>query len=312
MRNIVICAFLVVAGMGAAPPVDLPEELRPFLDLLEDEDHLIDSIREFDQRETALAGEERELAKKAARTGRADEAQQHRENAAGRLAQVDRAYAMALERYPENARAHTYYGELLYDYLGDEVRGVQEWERAKTLDPKHSLALNNLGIHYCHVGVYDKGIEYLEESLRLDPDHPDLLFNLSQVYLVHPDPVSKRHDWDRPKIYREAMKLSKKAAELEPADYSLLADYARNFFLAEQSGVKPEWAKAAKAWKQAREHARNDDETFHTWLFEARARLRAGQNRRARECLVQAGTIHPDSRAVKNLLEQTEAGRSKQ
>ncbi len=291
MWNLPVCILLAV--LGAAPPVDLPMELRPFADLLKDEERLVDSVREFDERETALAAEERE-------------------GAAGRLALVDQAYTMALERYPDNARAHTYYGELLYDYLGDEARGVREWERARTLDPKQGLALNNLGIHYCHVGRYDKGIEYLEESLRLDPKHPDLLFNLSQVYLVHPEPVSKRHNWGRPKVYREAMKLSRKAAKLEPSDYSLLADYARNFFLAEESGVKPEWAKAAKAWKNAREHARNTDETFHTWLYEARARLRAGQNRQARDCLVEAGTIRPDSQAVKTLLERAETGRRKQ
>jgi tetratricopeptide (TPR) repeat protein len=215
---------------------------------------------------------------------------------------------MALERYPKSARAHTYYGELLYDYLGDEPRGVREWEEAKRLDPKHSLALNNLGIHYCHVGEYDKGIEHLEESLRLDPDHPDLLFNVCQVYLVHPDPVSERHNWDRPQVYREAMKLSKKAIQIDPTDYDLLADYARNFFLAERAGVKPEWVKSAKAWENAREHARNDAETFHTWLFEARARLRAGQHRRARNCLLEARSIHPDSAAVNTLLEKAEAG----
>ena len=113
------------------------------------------------------------------------------------------------------------------------AKGVQLWERSAKLDPRLGAPLNNLGIHLCHDGQYEKGLKYLESAIELDSEHPDYLYNLAQAYLLNPQKVEDHYGWRRKKIYREAMKASKKAASLAPDDFDLAQDYAVNFYAAE-------------------------------------------------------------------------------
>ena len=126
------------------------------------------------------------------------------------------------------------------------------------------------------------------------------LFNLTQFYLNHAPQIGELRGWKKEKVYKEAMKLSKKAASLSPEDFSLQKDYALNFFTAANFGVEADWKSSAKAWEAAREIADNDTDLFLTWLNEARAWIKAEENERAIPCLKEAITLHPDGQAARN------------
>jgi tetratricopeptide (TPR) repeat protein len=281
---------------------ELPPELAHLKDLVTQENQLVDAARDFDNAQTDAAEANLEQAKELAQAGRADEAKAKQKEASRLFGLIRTAYEFVLQSYPKNPRAMTYYGEVLYDRFGEFDTAVKAWEEAIVLDPKLSAAYNNLGIHYCHVGQYTKGLEFYDNAIKLDPDNPDYLFNVVQTYLTSFPEVQRYRKWDKEKVYRHAMKLSKKAAKLSPADYELAQDYAMNFFAAENFDVKPDWKDAAEAWQRARELARNEAERFNAWLNEGRVWIKAGETARARACIGEALKIQPKSPAAENLL----------
>ncbi|MCP4640213.1 MAG: hypothetical protein GY851_07265 [bacterium] len=321
MRWMMICVLLVGSQAAAeeAPPsptVTIPVDAQRERDALAasianddpearlDEDEAFKRVRSYDRRQLQLFGLEMGQADQYRKAGQEEQADALALQARGRAEAVRGAYEALLDKYPENARATTHFGELLYDYLGDQEGAVNAWLKAEKLDKKLALPLNNLALHFCHVGAYPRGLNYLERTLKMDPDHPDYLYNAAQMYLVHFPEVEKAYGWSPKKIYKRAMKCSKRAAEVKPEDYELVSDYAVNFFAAENFGLEADWRGAAEAWQAARKQARSGDEVFYTWLNEARAWIAKEDLGRAQACLDEAVRLHPDSTAARNLLER--------
>ena len=301
MRTLLVLGLFLCAG--AAWAQDLPAELQHLQPLLEKEGDLTDAVRAFDEAQTALATNEMTEARDAKDAAVAEEKSSA---AKARLKLVRTAYETALGRYPNNARLHNYLGELLYDYFKEQPAAVKEWETALSIDPKHGNAHNNLGLHFFHNGDYKMGLHHMDEALRLDHKNPDYLYNMAQVYLVHWPQIQDLRGWTAEKVYHEAMKCSRKAAEYQPKDYDLVVDYAVNFFAGERCGVKVNWKKAAKAWATARLQARNDTERFYTWLNEARVWIFAKDQDQATKCLRAALVILPDDAVAKALMNKME------
>ncbi len=301
-------ALLCIGSLAESPPAALPPELGHLRMLMEDEASLASAIRVFDRKQHVLYLADRARAEVHAKAGQESQADARRETARERLALIRRAYEIGLRRYPENAGLHNYYGELLYDGYGKETAALEEWKTALSFDPALSSAHNNIGLLYFHGGDYKQGLEHLDRALDQEPDNPDYLFNLVQVYLIHAPQIQEIRGWSPAKIYDEAMDMSRKAAKVSPEDYELLQDYAVNFFAAERFDAKVRWSRAAKAWRQARERARNEDERFYTWLNEARAWIKASKEKDAIECLDAALKIRPGSDVAKNLRTKCEEG----
>jgi len=302
-----VAACLVgIAGLAAAA-ADLPPELQHLETMKADQAALVDAVRAMDKAETTAAENEVELAAELAKQDKKEEAAEKQENAAARITKVRTAYEWLLEQYPKNPRAHNYYGELLYDRFGDQAGALKEWNLAISLDAEFSPPHNNLAIHYCHTGQYRLGLEAYDRALELDPGHPDYLFNLTQAYLLYFPQVQEIKGWSKAKVYKQAMKLSKKAKKAAPDDYELAQDYANNFYAAEMFGVRPNWRRAAGAWEDARELARNDVERFFTWLNEGRVWKREGNKDKAAECLNEAVKLRPNEPVPKRLLAEIQA-----
>ncbi len=309
--NILLClaASFVLLGQNALEP---PPELAFLKESIDSESVLVDAMRKYDMEQTALAAQQLAEAKYLEKAGQSELAQQKSAEAQQLLERIKAGYEYVIANYRNSARAHTYYGELLYDYLGEMDGAIRAWQLANSLEPKYARPLNNLGLHYCHTGQYEQGLAALDEALELEPNNPDYLYNLAQVYLVNFPQVQTLRKWSKEKVYAQAMKLSKKAVENDPEDFDLLQDYAVNFFAAEQVfNIKPDWKKAAKAWQEARPHARNDAETFYTWLNEGRVWLRDGNKTKAAECFTRSLELKPDSTVAKQLLDQAQ-GASKE
>lgn len=308
MRHSALLLIIVVAASLAtmASGSELAPELRHLEELRGDETALGLAVREFDKQQVQAAQAEAESAAELAKQGKNDEAKLARKSAVDRIGLVRDAYEFFLACYPRNARGHNYYGELLYDHFGDETSAIRHWSLATSFDSNLSAAYNNLAIHYCHTGQYQLGLDAYDRALAIDPEHPDYLFNLTQAYLIYSPQMMELRRWKKAKLYKEAMKLSKKSVEVSPRDYALAQDYANNFYAAENFGVKANWTDAAAAWQAARKLARNDIETFFTWLNEGRVWMRQGNKTKAAECLNEALRLRPDERVPRELLDELE------
>ncbi|MCC6698220.1 MAG: tetratricopeptide repeat protein [Candidatus Hydrogenedentes bacterium] len=309
MMLIRVAAACVLAGaVLSAQEASFPPELDQLNALAGDETKLVEAVRQFDVLQQGLIEWDREIASEAAKTGDRDEVQRREEAVGARVELLGKAYETLLAHYPRNARALNYYGEYLCDQKGEMAGALSMWKKSIAEDPKLSLPHNNLGIYYTHVGEYSRGLAAYKKAIELEPDNADFKFNLAQVYLINRPQVKEEYKWDDARLYKEAMKLSKEAADLRPTDYELAQDYAVNFFAATQIGVEADWNKAALAWQNARARATQLDQVFYTWLNEARARLFQGENEKAAVCLQEALKMDPNNAVAKQLLEKAKAG----
>jgi len=287
---------------ASEPAVTPPDELAPLRDLLDNEPLVVDALREYDVAQQALFEWDIALARKYSETGQQELAEQKAEQANRRLELVKQAYEIVLRNYPKNPRALNYYGELMYDRYGDHAVGLQNWKMSAQLDEDFAPPRNNLAVYYSHTGNYDLMMKYLDEALELDPDNPDFLFNAAQMYLIHFPQIQRIKGWNKEKIFKKAMAMSRKASELLPNDFELAEDYAVNFWASENFGVEVDWREAAAAWEHARSVAHNTDEVFNTWINEARAWLQVPNWKRARVCVEKALEIRPESAAAQTLM----------
>ncbi|MBX7255796.1 MAG: hypothetical protein K1Y02_05505 [Candidatus Hydrogenedentes bacterium] len=297
----VFCAAVVCAESP------FPAELEYLNQFASSEDAMVTGVRQYHVLQQAMADWDVDIAESLAGQGEKEDASDRMKQRQQRFELIEKAYNVLLGHYPHNARAQNYYGEFLYDCKGDQMGAIKAWKIAIAEDSKLSLPYNNLGIHYCHRGDIALGLEYQRKAVDLDPDNPDYKYNLAQTYLINWPEVQKELKWDKKKVFFEAMKLSRRAAELKPDDYELLEDYAVNFFAADRFEVEPNWNDAAKAWEQARAKARRTDQVFYTWLNEARVRIRQPEYEQAMICLDEALKLEPTSDVAKKLKREVEA-----
>ena len=289
---------------------ELPEELAYLEALASDQAELVIVVRRFDLQQQGLIDWDRALIEEYMLEGKRDLAATKQAGIEKRVGLIRTAWAYVTERYPNNARALNYYGEFMYDYGREQTRAVQNWRVAVQLDDKLAAAHNNLGIHYFHTGDYRKGLDHLQRALVLEDDNSDFLYNMSQIYLVFFPQVGEMLDLPKEKLYKEAMRMSKKAVELAPDDYDVLLDYATNFYAGEQFNVEIDWEAAAHAWRQARAQASTNVQIFFTYLNEGRAWIRSDKKENAIEALDAAAVLRPDSRVVEQLLTKARRGTS--
>ncbi len=301
---ILLVAFLAHQASSLGQHAPLPEPLAPFETMLSDIDQILPAVREFESNQLESLETYRQKINEAASRNDTEAHDEIIKEAMAQLNLVRVLYDAALAHHPESALLHNYYGEFLDDSLGETPAAIRHWTLASTYDKNLSRPYNNLGIYYFHSGQYELGLINLDKAIKLEKNNPDYLFNLVQMYLIHTPQIEKIRGWNQKKIYREAMKHSKRAAELAPEDFELQRDYAMNFFIAERFEVKPKWRDAAKAWQMARNAAPQKEDEFMTWLNEGRVRLREKKYAEAVTCLDAALAINPDSNAAKTLLEE--------
>ncbi|MBL7645096.1 MAG: hypothetical protein JNK74_02790 [Candidatus Hydrogenedentes bacterium] len=219
------------------------------------------------------------------------------------LAKLTALGELGLKAFDHSASVHNFRGTVYYDGFGKHMEGVQEWLKAVSLDSKYSDPYNNLGMHYFHSGLYELGFQNMDKALELDPKNADYCYNMAQNYLIYRPQTEEIRGWDAPKIYKEAMKLSKKATKLAPTDYEILEDYAVNFIAAENFELEPDWKESIKAWQAARAQAKTTVHTFFTWLNEGRAWRNLENNKEARRCFEEALAVIPGNEVATRLLD---------
>lgn len=77
-----------------------------------------------------------------------------------------------VKAYPDDERAHTQLGNF---YFGRQEypQAIEEYERARAIDPELSQIYNQLGYSYRFLGQYDKAAQAFKEYTKLIPNDPN-------------------------------------------------------------------------------------------------------------------------------------------
>jgi tetratricopeptide (TPR) repeat protein len=122
--------------------------------------------------------------------GRSDQAQEQRQ--AGERADTGYCFPNtlddllvlenALAARPDDARAHYYLGNLLYDKKR-AAAAIQHWETARTLDPSFATVHRNLALAYYNIqGKIVQAKISLEKAFACNPIDARVLYELDQLY----------------------------------------------------------------------------------------------------------------------------------
>ncbi|MDB6055789.1 MAG: Tetratricopeptide 2 repeat protein [Verrucomicrobiales bacterium] len=189
-----------------------------------------------------------------------------------RLDKTRSAYKEFLLKNPTHARAHLAFGSFLND-IQEEEAAVDEWEKAKELDPAGSASWNNLANHYGHRGPVKKAFEYYQKAIDLAPNEPLYYGNYATtVYLFRQD-AQEFFKISEDQVFAKALDLYRAAIKLDPTNFVLATDYAESFY-----GTKPpRYEEGLKAWNEALPKARDAVEREGVLIHLARVNINLGK-----------------------------------
>lgn len=188
-----------------------------------------------------------------------------------RFEPVKAEYEKFLAAHPNHTKARLAYGSFLND-THDEDGAVQQWEKARQLDPKDPAAWNNLANIYAHRSPIKKGFEYYEKAIELKPTEPVYIENLAVcVYMFRKDAMEYYH-LTEDQVFDKALALYRQALKLDPNNFILASDYAQSFY-----GTKPpRYKDGLEAWKNVLPLARDEIEREGVLIHLARIETKLG------------------------------------
>jgi tetratricopeptide (TPR) repeat protein len=197
-----------------------------------------------------------------------------------RLDGVKAEYEDFISRHPDHANIRLAYGSFLND-TKDEEGAVEQWEKARQLNPKNPAAWNNLANYYGHRSPVKKAFEYYAKAIELDGSESVYYHNFAvTVYLFRKDACEYYH-LNEQQVFDKALELYRKAIQLDPDDFPLFSDYAESFY-----GTKPpRWRDGLAAWTDALKIAHTDAEREGVYIHLARINLKLGNFDEARRSL---------------------------
>jgi|GEM_PF-4229221 len=93
---------------------------------------------------------------------------------------------------------------------GKFVEAAKLWEELLKKKPHHLIGLKNLGGCYGELGRYAEAIDCFEKALAISPKDPEMLGNLSRVFLQRSEQAYANEDIDTAKLYYgKAMRRAK-------------------------------------------------------------------------------------------------------
>jgi tetratricopeptide (TPR) repeat protein len=235
-----------------------------------------------------------------------------------RLEPVEKAYEEFLKRHPNHVRARLAYGSFLND-TGNEQGAVQQWDKARELDPKNPAAWNNLANHYGHAGPVKTAFECYAKAIELNPKEPVYYQNLATtVYLFRKD-AQEYYQLNELQVFERALDLYRQALKLDPQNFLLASEYAQSYYglllaptpsaAGKEKGSTKLNDQAIAAWEQALTLARDDSQRQGVYLHLARLKLNGGDLEAARrhlEAVSQEGYAQVKQR-LQSKLEELQA-----
>ncbi len=157
---------------------------------------------------------------------------------------VREAYEEFLKHHPDHARSRMAFASFLND-TGNEVESIEQYEKAKVLNPKDPAAWNNLGNLYAHVGPVEKAFPHYEEAVRLKPDESLYLHNFGTLLFLFRKDAARFYHVEEAAIFTRGIDLYRKAIALNPKDFTLASDVAQTYYgIPRPAGKSPEEAQA--------------------------------------------------------------------
>lgn len=199
---------------------------------------------------------------------------------------VREAYEDFLKHYPDHARSRMAFASFLND-TGNEVESIEQYEKAKGINPKDPAAWNNLGNLYAHVGPVEKAFPHYEEAIRLKPDEPLYLHNFGTLLFLFRKDAARFYHIEEAAIFTRGINLYRQAIALDPKDFSLASDVAQTYYgIPRPAGKSPEEAQAEEtklittalqSWTNVFQLAPGDTEREGIRLHLARWNIRAAR-----------------------------------
>lgn len=197
-----------------------------------------------------------------------------------RFKPIQKAYEDFLLRHPDHARARLAFGSFLNDQ-GKEEEAVQQWEKARQLDPKNPATWNNLANYYGHRGPVTNAFNYYTKAIELNPKEPVYYQNFATtIYLFRRDAMAMYH-LNEQQVFDRSLELYHKALKLDPDSFVLANDLAQTYY-----GIKPpRIQEALQAWQYALKVAGDELQREGVYVHLARNEILAGQFAHARNHL---------------------------
>ena len=210
---------------------------------------------------------------------------------------VKKSYESFLEGNPKHVDGRLAYGSFLNE-IGEENAALEQWEKARTLDPKNPSPWNNMANIFGHRGPVKKAFQYYEKAIELDSKEPVYLQNLATtVYLYRKDAV-ETYRIDEEQVFNKSLDLYRQAMMLDPTNLVLATEYAQSYY-----GIKPLRAEEAlAAWNQCLSIAKNDVEKQGVYLHLARVAWMAGKLDEAQKHLDKVNL--PDMQELKSRVQR--------
>lgn len=234
---------------------------------------------------------------------------------------VRERYDRFIRAHPKHVPARIAYGSFLND-LGEEEDAIEQWEKARSLDPSDPAPWNNLANVYAHIGPVAKSFPYYEEALRLRPNEPVYLHNFGTLVFMFRRDATNYFRCDEQAVFNKAFELYRKAIAVDPGNFQLAADVAQTYYgwrlpadgTAEENRraeVKLQET-ALRAWTNALAIAPTEAERDGIQLHFARWNIRGGHFDAARTNLIavtNAAYLTVRNRLLKSLTEQENESR---
>ncbi len=128
------------------------------------------------------------------------------------VARADSTFKQLLSRYPEDAMFWSFYGNFLQEHKQYQ-RAIKAFEKTLELDPKNEAALSGLGIIFENLKMFARCDSIYEIALKRLPDNALILNNYSYSLA------------ERNKDLQRALKMAKRAIELQPNNAAYLDTY---------------------------------------------------------------------------------------
>lgn len=182
---------------------------------------------------------------------------------------VRELYETFLKRFPNHVAANLALGSFLSDF-GEELEGMERWEKARELDPSNPAAWNNLAGFYGHYGPIRKSLEYYEKAIELAPDESVYWSNLATMtQLFRTDALEYFQLKDDQAVIRKSLEFYKKAWAMNDQDFPLATDLAQTYYFLEPFN----FTAAEEAWKKAMLLAGDDIEREGIHIHQARIHI---------------------------------------
>lgn len=199
-----------------------------------------------------------------------------------RLEPVRKAYEDFLSRHPKHVRARLAFGSFLHD-TGQELEAVQQWEKAREIDPKNPATWNNLAHYYGHRGPVTNAFACYAKAIELVPDEPVYYQNLAIITFLYRKDAMEFYGINEQQVFDRSLELYRKALKMDPDNFVLASELAQTYY-----GIRPaRYQEAIDAWKYALQLANDDVKREGVYLHLARLKLNTGQFEEARQHLNQ-------------------------